>query len=105
MGGEKLVILDDMILDVGEYLYEHPGGSFLVEHLIGQDVSKYFYGGYALESSRGDKPYFHSNVSRVIVNSLLVARLNDNAPIVQAKVSSSFAINDTTTAYLFTPIG
>lgn len=103
--GESLVILDDLILDVGEYLFEHPGGSFLLEHLIGQDVSKYFYGGYALEASRGDKPWFHSNVSRVIVNSLIVARLNDNAPVVIAKVQSNFAINESTTAYFFQVTG
>ena len=68
-------------------------------------MSKYFYGGYALEPSKGDKPYFHSNVSRVIVNSLIVAKLNDYAPIVAAKVSSNFAINDTTTAYYFAVTG
>jgi cytochrome b involved in lipid metabolism len=27
---ESLVILDDMILDVTEYMDEHPGGSFLL---------------------------------------------------------------------------
>jgi hypothetical protein len=35
LSGEKLVILDDMVLDVEDYLYEHPGGSFLIDHLIG----------------------------------------------------------------------
>ena len=44
--GEKLVILDDLVLDMRPYLYNHPGGAFVIEHNIGRDISKYFYGGY-----------------------------------------------------------
>lgn len=48
-GGEELVILDDLILDVSAFKSGHPGGRFLIEHNIGRDVSKFFYGGYTLE--------------------------------------------------------
>ena len=44
--GRKLVILDDLVLDVSSYLYNHPGGQFLISHNIGRDISKFFYGGY-----------------------------------------------------------
>ena len=47
-GGEKYVILDDMVLDVKDFIFKHPGGRFVVQHNIGRDISKFFYGGYAL---------------------------------------------------------
>jgi cytochrome b involved in lipid metabolism len=31
LNGEKLVILDDLVLDVGQYIWNHPGGKFLLE--------------------------------------------------------------------------
>lgn len=49
--GEKLVILDDMILDVTNFAWNHPGGKFVIDQNIGKDVSKFFFGGYVLEPS------------------------------------------------------
>jgi cytochrome b involved in lipid metabolism len=66
--GEMLVILDDLVLDVGKWKVNHPGGKFLIDHNIGRDVSKYFYGGYLLENGQGMKPNTHSNVAKSIVN-------------------------------------
>jgi hypothetical protein len=48
--GEKLVILDDLVLDVAWFMDEHPGGHFTLEHNVGRDISKFFYGGYSLEN-------------------------------------------------------
>ena len=45
-----MVILDDLVLNVEKFKCEHPGGRFLLEHSIGRDISKYFYGGYTLEN-------------------------------------------------------
>jgi hypothetical protein len=42
---------------------------------MGRDISKFFYGGYALENRNGLKPYNHSNLARVTANSLVVGRL------------------------------
>jgi len=50
--GRKLVILDDLVLDVGKYMSFHPGGQFLLKANIGRDVSKFFYGGYTMESDK-----------------------------------------------------
>ena len=47
---KKLVILDDLVLDVSEFVNAHPGGRFLLERNSGRDISKFFYGGYSLES-------------------------------------------------------
>ena len=74
-GGEQLVLLDDLVLDISQYQFNHPGGRFVIEHNIGRDISKFFYGGYALEFSSGHRPYLHSNVARYVVNSLVIARL------------------------------
>jgi hypothetical protein len=49
--GQKLVILDDMVLDISDFAYHHPGGAFLLEYNIGRDISKFFYGSYALDGN------------------------------------------------------
>jgi len=48
-GGEKLVICDDLVCDIGTYMYSHPGGAFLLEYNIGRDVSKFIFGSFALD--------------------------------------------------------
>lgn len=65
--GDKLVLLDDMVLDMGPYIDKHPGGRFAMQANIGRDVSKYFYGGYALENINPVKPHKHSNDARRLV--------------------------------------
>ncbi|TNV83375.1 hypothetical protein FGO68_gene16315 [Halteria grandinella] len=102
--GETLVILDDLVLDVTDFIYEHPGGSFVLNHLVGQDVSKYFYGGYAMSHSTNDRPYYHTNIARAIVNQLAVARIFEKAPIVFATVSRATTINRTTSCFTFVPL-
>lgn len=77
--GAKLMILDDLILDVSEFYRVHPGGKFVIEHCVGTDIAKFFYGGYSLEDNMLPKPAFgfrHSNYARVIANDLAVARLD-----------------------------
>jgi len=81
-----LVILDDLVLDVGDYMDNHPGGRFLLSHNIGRDVSKFFYGGYALDGNISNKAkvHRHTNVARSQVDTLAVARLLNN----QTKIMS-----------------
>ena len=67
--------MNDLVLDVSKYMSNHPGGKFVMDHNIGRDISKYFYGGYILENQVGISPHTHSNVARKIVNSLIVARI------------------------------
>lgn len=72
-----LVLLDDLVLDVTQYMDNHPGGRFVFEHCISQDVSKFFYGGYGLDGNAikgGAKPRIHSNVARAVVDTLAIAR-------------------------------
>lgn len=75
--GEKLVILDQFVLDVSWWAGEHPGGTFSIEFNVGRDVSKYFHGGYSLETKDGVSNHAHSGDARKVVDRLIVARLND----------------------------
>jgi len=94
--GEKLVVLDDLVLDVSAYMKFHPGGAFLVEHNLGRDISKFFYGGYALENDRGQKGFAHSNLARKIVNELAIGIMYREAEIVHYQIDhiKTVKIND-----------
>jgi len=78
--GEQLCILDDLVLDVGDYGRYHPGGSFLTEYTVGRDVSKFFYGGHALDGN-SNRPEdqtpraYHTNIARIIACDLAIAVL------------------------------
>lgn len=74
--GRQLFILDDMVVDFSEYIRYHPGGSFVLKHNVGKDISKFFYGGYSVEGNLTGLPPLgnnHSNYARIIVNDLIVA--------------------------------
>ena len=82
--GKKYVVLDELVLDVEPFLTYHPGGRFVLHHNIGQDVSKFFHGGYSLEGNSGPRPAFgykHSNQARKVVNKLIVARLDADTSV------------------------
>jgi cytochrome b involved in lipid metabolism len=48
-GGKAFCTLDDLILDISEYMSRHPAGTFLLKNCIGRDMGKFFYGGYRME--------------------------------------------------------
>jgi len=78
-----LILLDNLVLNVGGFIDQHPGGRFVIQHNLGHDISKYFYGGYCLEDNTGPIPaqgHSHSNIARIIVNSLTVAMYEDDIP-------------------------
>ena len=68
--GEMLCILDEYVLDVSKFCRNHPGGRFAIEHNVGRDISKFFYGCQSLENNTaGEKiGHIHSNYARIIVN-------------------------------------
>lgn len=66
-----------MVLDIETYMAEHPGGQFSIEHNIGRDISKFFYGGYSLEIQDKVNEHRHSNDARKIVNSIAIGRLEN----------------------------
>lgn len=63
------------MLNVTDYMDNHPGGKFLLEHNIGRDISKFFYGGYALDGNGtkfGSIANTHSNAARWVVETLIM---------------------------------
>lgn len=87
--GDKLVLLDDMVLDIGPYMENHPGGKFAMEANIGRDVSKFFYGGYSLENINPVKPHTHSNAARRLIDKYAIANLEKTAPIYKMKIKDA----------------
>ena len=79
--GEKLVILDDHVLDVADFMTFHPGTVFSIEHNIGRDVSKFFSGAYSLENSPGRAVphHVHSNDAKLAALYLCRYTLNEMA--------------------------
>jgi cytochrome b involved in lipid metabolism len=63
-----------MVIDISSYAYNHPGGAFLLDYNVGRDISKFFYGSYALDGNGNDpskeetERYTHSNIARKIAN-------------------------------------
>ena len=91
--GEQLVILDEYVLDVSWWGDEHPGGKFSISANIGRDVSKYFHGGYSLETIDKLPHHAHSTDARLVVNKLIVARLQGVQEKIM-KISDSVAANE-----------
>ena len=75
-----MVILDDDVLDLTLYLNEHPGGRFSLEHNIGRDITKFFYGAYSLENIDRIPIHKHSNDAFLIVKDLSIGKLEGLAP-------------------------
>ena len=84
-----------MVLNVGKFKFSHPGGKFSIDYNIGRDVSKFFYGGYALEITSGMRPHTHTNIARQIVNSLIIGKLEDKAKVFSVKIVD---VSDVTSA-------
>lgn len=61
------------MLDIEEYIETHPGGKGFLERNIGRDISKFFYGGYAMGKAY---PYSHSQSAVLICKKLAIARLD-----------------------------
>ena len=70
--GTKLVIFDNLVLNLNGYERIHPGGKFRLMHNLGRDISKFFLGGYQLINVKNQKPHTHSQAALDIVKSLTV---------------------------------
>lgn len=106
-----------MVIDIGSYAYAHPGGAFLLDYNVGRDISKFFYGSYALDGNGNDpskqetERHAHSNFARKIANRNRVGTLKLDAvrwaeqhdACVTFKIdhAKSRKINDFTTTFYF----
>ena len=74
----------------------------MLNHTIGRDVSKYFYGGYSLDGNIGlEKPrrgIVHSNEARRIVNDLIIAyyepEVEKTSTVCRLNQDKFFAVNN-----------
>lgn len=73
--GKKYCLMDDYVLDVSYYRWEHPGSTYVIDMTIGKDIGKYFYGSYSLEDMV--KPYTHSYIAGKVVKHLVCAKIVD----------------------------
>ena len=70
--GKRLVIFDNLVLNLNGYERNHPGGKFNLTHNLGRDISKFFFGGYKLVNVPKSSPYTHSAGALDIVKTLVV---------------------------------
>ena len=81
--GEKLVLLDNLVLNTGGYERQHPGGKFTIIKNFGRDISKFYYGGFALVQKQGAYGvYTHSEASRQIVKQMIVGYIEGQEHLV-----------------------
>lgn len=70
-----MVIIDNYVLDMGDYHEIHPGGKFVFEKNYGRDISKYFYGAYKLVNSPMENVHNHTATSIEISKGFITATL------------------------------
>ena len=70
------------------YGVDHPGGKYLIDAVVGQDLGKYLYSNYVLESS-SMKAKRHSRHTYRIIEKLVIGSLDE----------------EDTTAYMGAPSG
>jgi hypothetical protein len=80
------------VIDLSKFKFNHPGGKFVLEHNVGRDISKFFYGSYMLENNV--TRHLHSNIARRIVNEITIGRLKDNTSPYTMIVSASQVVNE-----------
>lgn len=105
--GAKLVLLDNLVVDVTQFINQHPGGKFVLNHNVGRDISKFFFGGYCLEDNEtpNNRGHNHSVYARMIVNELTIAIFERDIPcgteeVVQIQNRASDVNGDTKTIFL-----
>jgi hypothetical protein len=79
-------------VNVANFKASHPGGRFLIDHNIGRDISKFFYGGYVLETQTKQRPYAHSNKARFIIHSIAIGRLDERSKTFSARIQDTLEV-------------
>lgn len=63
--GEKWIVLEGFVVDVADFLHEHPGGAKIIELELGKDCTDKFFG----------KTYKHSNAAANLQQTYRIARV------------------------------
>ena len=88
-GHRHLLILDGLVLDATDYAPYHPGGKFIIERCRGTDISKFFKGWVYHEPMHNGFNHLHSNYARMVVNSLIIGKLDRSVETALAQSAGS----------------
>lgn len=103
--GKRLVVLDNLVLDLGRFSMIHPGGKFALERTIGRDLSKFFYGGFHILSELGSQPpHAHSIKALEIAKGMVVAKVageESSAKKVVCRIAKKTKNNSNTHTFCF----
>lgn len=75
--GRKVLIMNELVLDVENYIPMHPGGRFVIEKNLGRDISKFYYGGYSILSDFSISVHVHSRQADVQVYGMIIGHIRD----------------------------
>lgn len=86
--GKKYCLMDQYVIDVCWYRWEHPGSTYAIDNCIGKEIGKYIYGSYSQED--WVNPWKHSWVAGAIIRSLVVAKIKDkiNDGLIQPTINA-----------------
>ena len=99
--------MDNLVLDLSTYASSHPGGAFTINYLVGRDISKFFYGSYALDGNQNGpghetSAHTHSNIARKIANKHVKYVLaTKESQTHQYKISKTNQVNAFTKSFVF----
>lgn len=77
------VFMDEFILDISGFISNHPGGSFMLNKVQGEDVGKYINGCSSI--GNGISPYTHSQMAKNIMKYLLIGSIHFNNDVLIKK--------------------
>ena len=87
---KNLCVIDNQIIDFGQFDKFHPGGKFTLIKNKGRDITKFFNGAYKLvNSDKTEILHTHSAKALTIVNSMIIGHLKGQKGIkpLKARVS------------------
>ena len=65
--GQKWVVFNGLVIDVEEFMEEHPGGKNMIKAELGKDITEKFWGGV----------YKHSNAAHNLIHTLRIGVVTD----------------------------
>lgn len=76
----KIVLLDNLVCDITDFINSHPGGASNIEPFVGKDISRYLSGTFAPHS--GFKLYKHRfQTIKYAIEKFTIGKLHDNHQI------------------------
>lgn len=97
----KWVILGNKVYDVTDF--RHPGGVFIINQVVGREISRFFYGGYPLENTKNMDSHTHSVKALLTLESYFIGKLTKTESILAFKAprttnTTNLSMNSSTVA-------